>query len=101
MMQKVSMVGSVRSGFPIAPLKRMLWPTSRPCQLPSEGPSWQPEQASIRAIPMQKQYSGFLSYLIFDQYMKPFKTRDLRICGFSGLQVPVSIVPRGDLVCAS
>ena len=76
------MVGSVRSGFPIAPLERMLWPTSRPCQLPSDGPSWESEQAYARAIPMQKQYSLFVGYLIFGQHMKLLETRILRTSGF-------------------
>ena len=78
----MSVVGSVRSGFPSTPLNGMLWRTSVPCQLPSEGPSWQPEQASIRAIPMQKQYVGFLSYLIFGQYTELLRMRSLRIYGF-------------------
>jgi len=77
----VSVVAPSDPDFP-APPYRMLWCTSHPCQLPSEGPSWQPEQASVRAIPMQTQYDAFLSYLISDQYIEQFKTRSARIYGF-------------------
>ena len=52
------------------------------CQLPSERPLWQSEKAYVRAIPMQKQYSRFVGYLIFDQHMKLLKTRILRTYGF-------------------
>ena len=95
------MVGSVRSGFAIAPLERMLWLTSRPCQLPSEGPSWEPERAYARAIPMQKQYSPTCRLLDFWSACEAAQDEDPSNLRLSGLQVPVSIAPRGDLVCAS